>query len=62
MLKWVFWRVILVVLHVMLVSTLMTYYHMHKNYHKKVMFQRMMFAVFFVSHIFLLVYFVMCNP
>jgi hypothetical protein len=61
-LKWVFWRVILVVLHVMLVSTLMTYCNIHKSYHKKIMIQRMLFTVFFVSYIFLLVWFVMCNP
>jgi uncharacterized membrane protein SirB2 len=61
MLKWVFWRVVLVILYVMFVSLLMTYQHMHKNYHKKMWFQRALFLVFFVSHIYLLVRFVMID-
>jgi hypothetical protein len=61
MLKWVFWRTVLTVLYVMLISLLVSYYHMHKNYHKKIWFQRILCFVFFVSHIFLLVWFVMCD-
>lgn len=61
MLQYVFWRAVIVILYVMFISLLMAYYHMHKNYHKKMWFQRVLFLVFFTSHIYLLVRFVMVD-
>jgi len=53
------YRIVIVMFYVMLVSFVMSCQHVQKNYHKKVWFQILLFVVFFVSHIYLLIRYVM---